>query len=234
LSYKTLKGELAFLIRPFENILQDVTVTFDHGNVSQTEKLALQFARVEAQIGHKRASSLIESDIFSIGSIGASFDLLRVPSVAIAAVGVLVFTVGTTFWLLSFDRRVDRSLEYLDRETSVPLIMARAEIDTFLTNRTDSEFEYKPGESVFHALLGTNVSSSVQSLLDYYGSVAACVKGRLCDPSIICKALVPEIRSLQQSVAHRVEPNFRDTIKVGVPAANNRTWTEADRLLSAC
>ena len=85
---------------------------------------------------------------------------------------------------------------------------------------------------MFSVLLRTSVSESVREILNYYGAVAACIRGRLCDKSTICEAVVPEITSIQSDIVRAGDLNGLG--KIGVPAGDKQRWTEADRVLSAC
>ena len=94
-----------------------------------------------------------------------------------------------------------------------------------------SDFQYERGESLFSLLLSSSASSSAQVLLNYYGAVAVCIRGELCDRSTICEAVVPQIASLQSTIARAADVS---SPIVGSPAADKGRWTEADRLLGAC
>jgi hypothetical protein len=64
--YNAAKRDLRLFIKPFSKLLQEVTVLFDHGDVSKSEKLALQFQIVEGEISLRRGESISNASIFSI------------------------------------------------------------------------------------------------------------------------------------------------------------------------
>jgi hypothetical protein len=107
---------------------------------------------------------------------------------------------------------------------------ARGAIETFL--RTQAyELDFVEGEDPINALINTSVSSSARELLDYYGTIAVCIRSEICDRDAICESVVPQITSLQLSViraAHRKSDN------IGNPSKDKTAWTEADRVLNAC
>jgi hypothetical protein len=128
---------------------------------------------------------------------------------------------------------VARSLEYVDKGASDPIRAARDETYNFLRKASRSAFSYQTGESLFGLLLLTEVSSAAQTLLSYYGGVAVCIRGGLCDRNTICEAVVPQIVSIQTAIARTAEISAARGA-VGSPSPDTPKWTEADRLLSVC
>jgi hypothetical protein len=134
---------------------------------------------------------------------------------------------------------VSRSLDYIDRLNTGKIADARDSLDASIKQLQPYDFNLGDGTggSLFNLLLSAKPSalpdngSAVRQLLDFYGSVTACMSGNLCDKSTICDAFVPQIASLEASIARAARLT---AVGIGRPAANPETWTQADRLLQKC
>ncbi len=124
------------------------------------------------------------------------------------------------------------TLGYIANGNTEALRGARDTIDTFLRTKASEINDYDQGDDPINALLNTSVAPSVRDLLNYYGTIAVCIRSGICDRDTICEAVVPQITSLQLSIARAA--GHPKSSNIGNPPKDKNTWTEADRVLSAC
>jgi len=109
------------------------------------------------------------------------------------------------------DDHVDKALSYIEKHAEGKVIEARTRIYQFwVSDKTEEWLKQLRREvpakrfarydkELPDLIKSENITSDVYLLMDYYGSVALCVKSSLCDSGAICQNLFNDVQGYRQT-----------------------------------